>query len=171
MRNLILLAVLVSGLLGGYFIGDLRGKAARVALAQAVETGKALEAERQETVARLKADLDAIKRQHDQALDASRKENEARAAQWQLAKANLDDTLKRQTAKAGALGKQLADLSARRDGASGAEKERLGQEVERLRQELERLQRERNGNACLSMPVPASVISVLNGAKQTRSEP
>lgn len=162
MRNLILLLVLVSGLVAGYFVGDYRGKAARQALEQAIETGKALEAERQQTLSKLKADLDAINQKHDQALDAIRQEAEAKTAQWQRTKAELDDTIKRQNAKAGELGKKLADATTRRDGAAGAEKERLGQEVERLRAELERVTRERDGNACLATRVPSSVLDALN---------
>lgn len=75
MKNLILLIVLALGLGGGYFAGQYRGKEARKALERAVETGKALDRERANTIASLKTDLDGIGEKYKQDIEARRCRN------------------------------------------------------------------------------------------------
>lgn len=161
MRNLLLLLVLISGLLAGYLIGDYRGKAARVALEKAIETGKTLDSTRQAAIAKLETELRSIDEKHRQELDASRQEYDSKAAEWQREKAGLGEKIRRLSAKRAENDAQLKALNEKLGSASGAEKEKLEQEIERLRMERESLTQQIEGNACLKVPVPQSVHEAL----------
>ncbi len=162
MNKFILLLVLVCGFLSGYLIGDYRGKDSRETLKQAVITGKILDTERKTTIARLKTELDGITDKHRQELAAIRKSNDARIAEWRHVKAGLDDKIKYANAKLAVSDKQLKTLVARRDAASGTDKNELDLEIANLRKERNELLREIEGNACLQTRVPHSVFEALN---------
>jgi peptidoglycan hydrolase CwlO-like protein len=167
MRNFILLLVLVSGLLAGYFIGDYRGRDAREALSKAIETGKTLDAERMTTISRLKTELEGIDEGHRQELAAIRKDNDAKVARWRSTKSNLADTTKHAAAALAESDDKLKSLATQRDSASGAEKIMLEKEIARLRTEQEALRHESAGNACLQARAPRSVYEALNETKVT----
>lgn len=166
MRNLVLLLMLVCGLVTGYFIGDYRGKDARKALEKAVETGKALERDREAAIVALKKDLDDINAKHERDIELSRKDFEARRAEWGRAKVGLDATIKRQTGKLAEANRNIDDLATKLGGSVGAEKERLEQEIARLRKSRDDLQREVEGNRCLKTQIPRSVVDALGGASE-----
>lgn len=161
MRNLILLLVLVAGLLGGYFVGDYRGKDAREALERAIETGNKVEQERLGTISALKADLKTIDEKHAREINAIRQDFEARSVEWQLVKARLDQTILRQKSMLGELNTKLAELTGKAGTSTGSEKDKLEQEIARLRMERANLEREMKGNVCLETQVPRSVIDAL----------
>lgn len=164
MRNLTLLLVLVSGLLAGYLIGDYRGKAAREALHKAIETGKALDSEREAAITRLKSELDGIDAKHHRELEALRKSSDLKAAAWRHAKDGLDKNIRRSAATLAASDGKLQSLVAQRDAAAGADQARLELEIGRLRKERDELRREIEGSACLQARVPHSVFDALSEA-------
>lgn len=129
MRNFILLLVLVSGLLAGYFIGDYRGRDARETLGKAIETGKTLEAERMTTISRLKTELESINEKHRQELAATRKDNDARMAGWRRTKSDLANTITHTTATLAESDNKLKSLISQRDSASGADKAKIELEI------------------------------------------
>jgi len=161
MRNLLLLLILISGLLAGYLIGDYRGKAARAALEQAIETGKTLDSTRQAAIAKLETELRSIDAKHQQALEESRKEYDSKAAEWQREKAGLDDKIRRLNIKRTANDAELKILNEKLGSATGADKEKLEREIERLRITQGLLAQQIEGNACLKVPVPQSVHEAL----------
>lgn len=162
MKNFILLLVLISGFLSGYFLGDYRGKDAREMLKKAIETGKTLDTERETTIAQLKTELDGINEKHRRELETIRKNSEARTAAWRHSKDGLNDKLKLATAKLAESDTRLKSLLARHDAATGTEQARLELEIARLQQERDDLRREIEGNACLQTRVPHSVFDALN---------
>jgi hypothetical protein len=162
MNKYILLLVLFSGLLAGYFIGDYRGKDAREALNKAIETGKTLESERETAITKLKTELEGINEKHQQEISAIRKDNDARVAEWRRTKDGLENTIKLTTAKLTASDVRLKSLVSQRDGATGADKTRLDQEIARLKNEQLGLRQEIEGSACLQARVPNSVFDALN---------
>jgi len=163
MKNLVLLIVLALGLVGGYFAGQYRGREARKALEQAVETGKALDRERASTIASLKKDLDGIGEKYKQDIETSRKNYEAKAAEWQRTKLRLDETIDHQTKSLTALNKTLAAME--KIGASAGTDKDLAQ----LRKAAAGLQRELDGNACLKTPLPSSVLDALGSTGMTEA--
>jgi hypothetical protein len=164
MKNFTLLLVLISGLLAGYLIGDYRGKNARESLKKAIETGRTLDTERETVISKLKTELAGINEKHHRELEATHKDNASRMAAWRRTKDGLDDHIQRSNARLTASDNRLKALAAQRDGATGAEKDRLDLEIERLRTERESLRREIEGNACLQTRVPHSVFDALNEA-------
>jgi chromosome segregation ATPase len=170
MRNFILLLVLVSGLLAGYFIGDYRGRDAREALGKAIETGKTLEAERMTTISRLKTELESIDEKHRQELAAIRKDNDARMAGWHRTKSDLANTITHTTATLAESDNRLKSLISQRDSASGAEKAKIELEIARLQKERENLRQESAGDACLQARAPHSVFEALNETKVAESK-
>jgi len=169
MKNLVLLLVLVAGVLSGYLIGDFRGKNARDALQRAVETGKALDADRDTAVARLRTELDGINDRHRRELEAVRRNSASRAAEWRRTRDGLDDDVRLSTARLAVSGTKLKSLAAQRDTASGADRARLDLEVERLRKERDELRREIEGSACLQARVPHGVFDALQVANAAGS--
>lgn len=170
MRNFVLLLVLVSGFLSGYLIGDYRNKDAREALQKAIETGKTLDSERETTIARLKTELDGINDKHHRELEAIRKNNESKMAEWRRAKDGLDNDIKRSTARLSESDSRLKSLAAQRDAASGADRTRLDLEIVRLRKARDDLRREIEGSECLQARVPHSVFDALNEANAAGSK-
>lgn len=162
MRNITLLLVLISGLLAGYLIGDYRGKAARTALNQAIETGKTLEQEHQTTITQLKMELEGINEKHRRELDGIRAANASRSAEWQRSKRNLDDRIRLSAAKLAESDIWMKSLTNQSNNASGAEKTRLEQEITRLKQEQNALRAEIESNSCLQARVPQTVFAALN---------
>ena len=162
MNKYILLLVLISGILSGYLIGDYRNKDAREALKKALETGKTLDTEREAAITRLKTELDSITNRHRRELEAIRKSNAAKIAEWRRARDGLNDQIKHSSARLAASDNRLKTLAARRDAASGAERTKLDLEMANLRKERDDLQREIEGNACLQTRVPLSVSEALN---------
>ena len=161
MRNLLLLLILISGLVAGYFIGDYRGKSARQALEAAIKTGEKLDTERRDAIAKLEMELRSIDAKHRLALEESRKEYDSKAAEWQREKAGLDDKIRRLNVKRVANDAELKILNEKLGSASGAEKERLEREIERLRITQGLLAQQIEGNACLKIQVPQSVHDAL----------
>lgn len=170
MKNLILLLVLVSGFLSGYLIGDFRGKAARETLQKAIETGKALDADRETTIAELKTELDGINEKHHRELEAVRKNSASKAAEWRRTKNSLDDNIRLSTAKLVVSDAKLKSLIAQRDSASGTDNAKLDLEIERLRKERNELRREIEGNTCLQAQVPHGVFDALQVANAAGSK-
>jgi small-conductance mechanosensitive channel len=164
LRNLVLLLVLVLGLVSGYFLGDYRGSQAIATLKEAAETGKTVEKEREARMVALKKDLDDINAKYTRDMEASRRDFQARTAEWQRTKVGLDETIKRQNARLAASSKNIDDLKVRLAGASGAEKTRLEEEIARMQKQRSDLQRELDGTRCLQTPVPRSVLDALGGA-------
>jgi hypothetical protein len=162
MNKFVLLLVLLSGFLSGYFIGDYRGKEARETLKKAVETGKALDTERDTAITKLKTELVDINDRQHRELEAIRKDNEAKTSEWRRAKESLDDKIKHSTVQLAASDNKLKSLATMRDDASGNEKDTLDQEIAQLRKQRENLRREIEGNACLQAQVPRSVFEALN---------
>lgn len=162
MNKFILLLVLLSGFLSGYFIGDYRSRAARETLWKATETGKVLDTERDITIAKLKTELGDISNKHQNELYAIRKDNETRTTEWRRAKDALDNRIKRSSAQLTASDSKLKSLANLREEASGNEKDALDQEIAQLRKRRENLRREIEGNACLQAQVPHSVFEALN---------
>jgi hypothetical protein len=170
MKNLILLLVLVSGFLSGYLIGDYRGKAAREALQNAIETGKALDADRETAIAELKTELDGINEKHHRELDAVRRTSASKAAEWRRTKDGLDDDIRLSTAKLVVSDAKLKSLIAQRDGASGTDRAGLDLKIERLRKERDELRKEIEGNTCLQARVPHGVFDALQVANAAGSK-
>lgn len=166
MKNLLLLLVLVCGLAAGYFVGDYRGKEARLALEKAIETGRTVEREREAALLALKKELDEINTKYRHDLDASRQDYAARSAEWERAKAGLDETIRRQSDKLAAANRNIEQLTSRLGASSGPERERLEQEIARLRKQSAELQRELEGNRCLKTAVPRSVLEALDQAME-----
>lgn len=164
MNKFILLLVLISGFLSGYLIGDYRGKNARETLRMAFETGKTLDSEQEAAIAQLRTQLDGINNKHQRELDAVRKENALKVAEWRRTKDTLEDKIKSANASIEESDTRLKALVAQRDGTSGAEETNLNMEIARLRKERENLRREIEGNACLQARVPHSVFSALGDA-------
>lgn len=170
MRNLILLLVLISGALAGYFVGDYRGKEARKALELAIETGKTLESERQATLTKLKTELDGINEKHQQELDTSRKEYATKEAEWQSIKSGLNGTISNLKEKRDKDMSELKHLLEQLDGATGPERAALEQKIAALRRELDGVKLKLDSNLCLDMPVPSKIIDLLNGTGKARGE-
>ncbi|BCK87296.1 hypothetical protein MIZ01_1068 [Sideroxyarcus emersonii] len=162
MKNLTLLLVLVSGLLAGYQIGDYRGKHAREALQQAIETGKSLDLERRTALTRLEHQLDDINANHRQQLEAIRRNSANREAAWHRARNELGEQATRSKAQLAATDSRLEALTARRNSATGDEQASLDQQIARLQQERNELRSEIEGNACLQTRVPHGVAEALN---------
>lgn len=162
MKNLTLLLVLVSGLLAGYLVGDYRGRQAREALQQAIETGKTLDIERQTALSQLKRELDGINATHQQELDAIRHRSATREAAWHRARSELGEQAKRSEAQLAATDARLETLIARRNTATGNEKASLDQQIVRLQQERDELRSEIEGQTCLQTRVPHAVAEALN---------
>ncbi len=162
MRNIVLLLVLLAGFLSGYLVGDWRAKAAREALDNAVATGKVLDAERETAITSLKTELDSINARHQRELDAIRKSNESKMAEWRRARDGLDGDIKRSNARLGESDARLKALTAQRDAAPAAERVKLDLEIARLSKECDALRREIEGSACLQARVPHSVSDALN---------
>lgn len=170
MKNFTLLLVLVSGFLSGYLIGDYRGKAARETLQKAIETGKALDADRETAIAELKTELDGINERHRRELDAVRRTSASKAAEWRRTKNGLDDDIKLSAAKLVVSDAKLKSLITQRDGASGTDRAGLDLEIERLRKERDELHKEIEGNTCLQARVPHGVFDALQVAKAAGSK-
>ncbi len=162
MKNLTLLLVLVSGLLAGYLVGDYRGRHAREALQQAIETGKTLDIERQTALAQLKRELDGISASHQQELEAIRHRSATREAAWHRARSLPGEQAKRLEAQLAAADARLGTLVARRNTATGNEQVSLDQQIVRLRQERDDLRSEIEGHACLQTRLPHAVAEALN---------
>lgn len=169
MRNLVLILVLVAGLVAGYFVGDYRGREARLALAKAIEAGKAAEGERDAAIAALKRDLAAVDAKYKADIDASRRDYAAKSDAWRATKARLDEALQRQNARLAEVNGNVDALAAKLAGATGAERPPLEARIARLRQERAGLQREVEGGACLKTPVPKDVIDALDAATRGQS--
>lgn len=157
MRNLLLLLILLAGGMAGYLIGDYRGKAAREALDQTIETGKRLDQERQAAIAKLETDLNGINEKHQQELEESRKEYDAKSAEWQREKAGLTGKIKNLRSVYAEKAAELKRLIGQLDGTTGTAREALERKIERLQTELGLISLQIEGNACLSVQVPKSV--------------
>ena len=169
MRNTVPLLVLISGFISGYFIGDYRGEAARLALENATKTGQSLEHELHAANTSLKNDLDALNARYKRDIEKLNGEYYAKSVEWQRIKMGLDDTISRQNSKLAELNSALNELVVRLGGASGVEKVALEQKIALIKKDIDELLREINGNACLEQQVPHSVLDTLSGANQVGS--
>lgn len=170
MRNFILLLVLVSGFLAGYFIGDYRGKDAREALDKAIETGKSLDAERMTAISRLKTELEGIGEKHRQELAAMRKDNDTRVAKWRRTRSDLAQSITHTTVTLAESDNRLRSLINQRDSANGAEKAKIELEIAHLQKERKDLRQEIAADSCLQARVPHSVFEALNETNVAESE-
>lgn len=161
MKNFLLLLVLISGLVAGYFVGDYRGKAAREALDKMVATEKKLNEELQAAVSKLQTDLDDIGKQHQQEIAALRKSNDSKVAEWRRTKAGLEETIRKNNAKLAEADDQIKIKEKERDAASGEEKAKLNQEIASLKKEREVLVQQNNSTSCLQSRIPQSVFDAL----------
>jgi DNA repair exonuclease SbcCD ATPase subunit len=161
MRNLLLLSILLAGGMAGYLIGDYRGKSAREALAQTIETGKKLDQERQTAIAKLETDLNSINEKHQQEIEESRKEYDTKSAEWQREKAGLTRKIGRLKTEYAEKAAELKKLIGQLDGTTGTAREELERKIERLQTELGLISSQIEGNACLSVQVPQSVHDAL----------
>jgi chromosome segregation ATPase len=168
MNRFILLLVLVSGFLSGYLIGDYRGKNARETLQKVVETEKTLDTERKSAIAKLQSDLSGLNDKHNKELEAIRKDNIVKVAEWRRTKEALDEKIKHSTDKLNESDARLKSLVAQRDGAAGKDEASLNLEIAHLRKEREDLRREIEGNTCLQARVPHSVFNALNETNTDR---
>ena len=164
MRNFILLLVLVSGFLSGYLIGDYRGKNAREALQKAIANGKALDAERETAISRLKSELEGINETRGREMEVIRKENDSRIASWRRSKNSLQEQIRHSNANLTSADSRLSTLITQRNKATGADVAHLDLEIERLRKERVGLHREIEGSECLQSQIPDSVFKALNEA-------
>lgn len=162
-RNIVLLMVLVTGLVAGYFIGDYRGREAREALEKTIATGQSVDDELRTANATLKAELEGVNGKHAQDIERLRAEYGENSAEWQHTKSGLDGTIRLQNARLVALNGALGELIAQLGRSHGAEKVQLEQKIAILKNDIDLLLREVNGNACLKTQVPDSVIETLNG--------
>lgn len=162
-RNIVLLMVLVTGLVAGYFIGDYRGSKAREALQKAIATGQSIDDELRTANATLKAELEGVTGRHAQDIERLRAEFSENSAEWQHTKSGLDGTIRLQNSRLVALNGALGELIAQLGRSHGAEKVHLEQKIAILKNDIDFLLREVNGNACLQTQVPDSVIETLNG--------
>jgi predicted nucleic acid-binding Zn-ribbon protein len=164
-KNLVRLLVIVLSIAGGYFIGDYRGKEARKALERAMETGKAVVREREATIAALRKDLDAINGKYDRDIDAMRHDYTARTAAWEREKSALDETIGRMKTDLDERKRNIAGLKEKlAKSTDDAEKKGLEQEVARQEHIIADLERRVDGNVCLQIQVPRSVLDALGEA-------
>ena len=163
-RNVVLLLVLVTGLVAGYFIGDYRGREAREALEKTIETGQSIDDELRTANATLKAELEGVSSKHAQDIERLRAEYSENSVEWQHIRSRLDNTIRLQQSSLVALNRALDELITQLGRSHGAEKVQLEQKIAILRNDIAFLLREVNGNSCLKTQVPNSVIETLNGA-------
>jgi chromosome segregation ATPase len=168
-KNLVLILVLVAGLVAGYFVGDYRGREARLALAKAIEAGKAAEGERDAAIAALRRDLAAVDETYKADIEASRRDYAAKSDAWRATKVRLDEALQRQNARLAELDGNVDALARKLAGATGAERQQLEARLARLRQDRAGLQREVEGGACLRTTVPRGVIEALDATTRGQS--
>lgn len=161
MRNILLILILIAGLLAGYLIGDYRGKSARAALEETIKTGVKLDTERRDAIARLETELRSIDERHQQELEASRKEYDAKSAEWQREKAGLNERIRGPRSVYAEKAAELKRLIEQLGRTTGAEREPLQRKIERLQTEMGLLSLQIEGNACLSVQVPQSVHDAL----------
>lgn len=162
MRNLLLLLILISGLVAGYFIGDYRGKEARKALQEAIDKGNQAKAEQQKAILQLETQLRGIGETHQQELEKIRNDYDSKSAEWQREKARLNEKISRLNAQRSVNETKLKTLNEQLINASGPEKERLQREIELLRIRQIELSQQIEGNACLNVRVPQSVHDALS---------
>jgi chromosome segregation ATPase len=163
LKNILLLLVLLSGLISGYFIGDYRGRAAREALEKTIATGQSIDDELRTANTTLKAELAGVNGRHAQGIERLRADFSEKSAEWQHTKNGLDGTIRLQNARLVALNGALGELISQLGRSHGAEKVQLEQKIAILKNDIDLLLREVNGNACLKTQVPASVIETING--------
>ncbi len=165
MRNLILLLGILSGLGGGYFLGDIQGKKAREDLERAVKTGETLANEREIAISGLKKDLDAVTKKYEKEIQATREDYVASKEKWQKDKTALDDTLKSLGNKLDERKQAIAALNKKlNESTNDTEKEQLKQEAARQKKIIADLQEKFDGNACLKTKVPDVVFKALGAA-------
>lgn len=168
-RNIVLLLVLVTGLVAGYFIGDYRGREAREALEKTIETGHSIDDELRTANATLKAELEGVNGKHAQDIERLRAEFSENSVEWQHTKSGLDGTIRLQNSRLVALNRALGELIAQLGQSHGAEKVLLEQKIAILKNDIDFLLHEVNGNSCLKTQVPDSVIETLNGPGKSGS--
>lgn len=170
MKNILLLLVLVSGLVAGYFVGDYRGKEARRALEDAVRMGQSIDRELRDSNASLKADLSGVNSRHAEELERLHAEYASKSAEWQRVRQGLDGTIRYQNAKLAAHNRMLDELLEKLGSTGDAERAAVEQKIALLRKDIDGLLQEINGNTCLKTAVPHVVIDTLNGPRQIGSK-
>jgi hypothetical protein len=161
LKHIVLLLIIVCSIATGYFIGDYRGRKAREALQQAIQTGKTLLQEHEKTISELQRDLGDINTRYKHELDASRKDFEASALEWEKVKTGLQGSIRQQTVRLDKFNGDIGILMAKIAASTGNKKETLENELARQQKELGDVTRERNGNICLATLVPQSVVNAL----------
>lgn len=170
MKTITLFMILLSGLVSGYFIGDYRGRHARIALENTIKAGTAADRELQNAKENLQAELAEVNHRQQRELEMLRADHSAKSAEWARVREGLNDTVRRQHKKLAELDGVLAELVAKLGGSAGAEKRLLEQNIALLKRDIDALVREVNGNTCLDKPVPYSVVNALNGSLQRGSK-
>lgn len=166
MKNVVLLLILISGFVSGYFVGDYRGKEARQALKDVLRTGQSIDEELRSANTHLKSELATVDDKYKQDMATLNSEYRDKSVEWQRTKDRFDDTIRRQNARLAELNGVLGELIKKLGRSEGTDKTQLEQKITILRNDIDALLREMNGNACLKAQVPPGVIDVLNGSNQ-----
>lgn len=161
MKSLVLILILISGAVSGYFLGDYRGRESRIALEKAIETGKILLGEREASLVLLKRDLAAIDGKYQREMAQLGLDYEKKTAEWEQAKSTLDSTISTQNKKLAELNGDLAKLLVAAGAASGSDKKQVEKKIETLTQTIAALRGNLDGNICLKTPVPRDVLAAL----------
>lgn len=163
MQNILLAVVLIVGLVAGYFIGDYRGKAARGDLEQKIATSESLSNNLAEINDGLRRDLGNIEKRRKAELDKSRKDFEARTAEWESDKAGLKERIKELRGVLGTSDQKIDSLKKQLASApSVEEKIRLENELELERKKNQETTARLEGEKCREVSVPQGVLDVLN---------
>lgn len=161
MKSILLILVLISGVISGYFIGDYRGKASRIALAKAIEAGQVALKEREASLVLLKRDLETVNVKYKEDLAKLGVDYEKRTAEWERTKSTLDDTISTQNKKLAELNGDLAQLLVSVGAATGSDKKQIEKKIEFLTKTIASLRGNLDANLCLKMPVPHEVLVAL----------
>ncbi len=160
-RNIILLIVLVSGLVAGYFVGSYKGREAMEALEKEKALQETLKKDHDAIQAGLQQKLGAVEDQRKSQLEEAQKKYQDQSAQWEKSKANLDATIKKQTVLLANTNRDIDSLVKKLPTATGAERAKLEAEIARLRQQAQSIQVEADGTRCLQVQAPRAVIDAL----------
>lgn len=161
MRNVILFLVLSCGIIAGYYVGSYRGRDAIEALAKEKALQATLKKDHDAIQAGLQQKLGAVEEKRKNELDEAQKKYQSESAQWEKSKANLDATIKKQTAQLANTNRDIDTLVKKLPTATGAERAKLEAEIARLRQQAQSIQVEADGTRCLQVQAPHDVIDAL----------
>ncbi len=162
MQNILLAAVLIAGLITGYFVGNYRGKSAQETLMQAITKGESLNKILTEANTNLKRDLIDIENKRKFELEENRKKFEVRNAEWLADKANLKEKIKTLRGELNDSGQKIDNLRTQLASAPTIEdKNRLEYELEQEKKKYQDVKIKFEGEKCREVLVPQSVLDIL----------